>query len=285
MSAATLFLWTSEWLRAPRPAPPERRLFAIGDLHGCSDLLRALQRVIRERIEAAGGAATVVCLGDYVDRGPRSSSTIDLVEAGLGASGVREVALVGNHDLMLRELLEEEDPGWGLVDDWLRMSAIWTLIDLGLDVSIVTDPSRRFRERVAAALGERRIAFLRRLRLAHREGDYLFVHAGVDPRGGEEETRLATLVEIREPFLSWRGPWPHPFVVVHGHTPHQPAILPHRIGVDTGAPFTGALTAVEIAGDRARFLTVANTDDEGWRDSLPGDREAVRYRRPERLPS
>jgi serine/threonine protein phosphatase 1 len=43
---------------------------------------------------------------------------------------------------------------------------------------------------------------------------------------------------------------------VHGHTPvESPAVRPHRIGIDTGACFGGALTCLVLEGHRLRFLT------------------------------
>lgn len=43
--------------------------------------------------------------------------------------------------------------------------------------------------------------------------------------------------------------------VVHGHAPRPDVeILPHRIGVDTGAYVTGRLSAVAISGRDCRVL-------------------------------
>jgi len=64
---------------------------------------------------------------------------------------------------------------------------------------------------------------------------------------------------IREPFLTGRG-WPHPVTVVHGHTPEGPTALPHRIGVDSGVFASGRLTAVELSGNRLRFITARAED-------------------------
>jgi hypothetical protein len=43
-------------------------------------------------------------------------------------------------------------------------------------------------------------------------------------------------------------------VVVHGHTPAEgPEVLPHRIGIDTGAVYGGALTCAVLEGDTVGF--------------------------------
>ncbi|RMG42511.1 MAG: serine/threonine protein phosphatase [Acidobacteria bacterium] len=274
------YLWRSRWLVAPRATLPGRALFAVGDVHGRADLLGPLLEVLRRRIRETGGEATVVHLGDYVDRGPRSDRVLDLVAAGLGEPRADEVALLGNHDAILVEILRHTEPEPDLIDAWMRMNAVPTLLALGLSEEDVGVPPAAFRERLAAALGTRRLAFLRGLRLMHRVGGYLFVHAGIDPAADIASLDPLTLLTIREPFLSGSASWIHPFVVVHGHTPMQPAVLPHRIGVDTGAAFTGALTAAEIRENRVRFLTVTDGPGPEWRDPLPGDPEAVSYEPP-----
>jgi serine/threonine protein phosphatase 1 len=50
-------------------------------------------------------------------------------------------------------------------------------------------------------------------------------------------------------------------VVIHGHTPFGIEVRPNRINIDTGAYFSGVLTAVEIAGDRMRFVHAIGEPD------------------------
>jgi len=55
-------------------APPDQRIYAIGDIHGQLDLLKELHGYILEDATAAGERnITIVYLGDYIDRGPASS--------------------------------------------------------------------------------------------------------------------------------------------------------------------------------------------------------------------
>ena len=63
------------------------------------------------------------------------------------------------------------------------------------------------------------LRFLRGLALHHREGGYLFVHAGIRPGLPIERQMPLDLMWIREPFLSWTGDLGA--VVVHGHTPRR----------------------------------------------------------------
>ena len=51
--------------------------YAIGDIHGCHDLLLALLNGIEEH--AGGRPYRLVFLGDYIDRGPDSAGVIQTV--------------------------------------------------------------------------------------------------------------------------------------------------------------------------------------------------------------
>jgi serine/threonine protein phosphatase 1 len=71
------------------------KTYAIADLHGRFDLLEMALTRITEHVEPP---ATVVTLGDYVDRGPDSRKIIERLMAGLGPDGWRLICLKGNHE-------------------------------------------------------------------------------------------------------------------------------------------------------------------------------------------
>ena len=54
-------------------------IYAIGDIHGRSDLLDLLLTEIENH--AAGRPARVIFLGDYIDRGPDSAGVVRMVRA------------------------------------------------------------------------------------------------------------------------------------------------------------------------------------------------------------
>jgi calcineurin-like phosphoesterase family protein len=58
------------------------KTYAIADLHGRFDLLEMALAKIADHAELS---ATVVALGDYVDRGPDSRKAIERLMLGLGA--------------------------------------------------------------------------------------------------------------------------------------------------------------------------------------------------------
>jgi hypothetical protein len=78
---------------------PGRRVFAVGDVHGQPDELRALLTAMANE---AGDQAHLVLLGDLIDRGRNSAGAI--AEAArwgqIGAFG-ETTLLTGNHDLFL----------------------------------------------------------------------------------------------------------------------------------------------------------------------------------------
>jgi serine/threonine protein phosphatase 1 len=171
-------------------------------------------------------------------------------------------------------------PHPGTFELWLMNGGSSVLAQLGIfepaeeaDAEILADLSGRLRERLGPAI----VDSLRSTSLSERIGDYLFVHAGVMPDLPLDEQGPDDLLWIREPFLEARH-WPHPFTVVHGHTPLGPEVLPHRIGLDSGCFFTGVLSAVEIEDRRLRFHAVSSDPDpEEFRRLLQDSGQAERF--------
>ena len=110
-----------------------------------------------------------------------------------------------------------------------------------------------WRGEFATALPPEHLTFFRNLELSLSFGDYLFVHAGLRPGVPLSAQGEADLIWIRSPFLNHMESFGK--IVVHGHTPgNEPVMRPNRIGIDTGACFTGRLTALRLAGTSRRFL-------------------------------
>src|SRR4051812_25308430 len=98
-------------------------LYAIGDIHGCADLLADAFDLIDDDIARTRPArACHVFLGDYIDRGPDSRRTLDLL---VGRARTHESVFVrGNHEAILSDVLRRDD----LVPDWLRLGGSTTLM-------------------------------------------------------------------------------------------------------------------------------------------------------------
>ena len=110
-------------------------IYAIGDIHGHLDKLDAAL----ERIHADGGVdATVVFVGDYVDRGAESQGVIQRIIDGQ-TSGKNWVTLKGNHDRMFELFMQsppQHDPHLLLGMDWFndRIGGIATLESYGIEI-------------------------------------------------------------------------------------------------------------------------------------------------------
>lgn len=214
-------------LAVPTPETPLALApVAVGDIHGRLDLLDALIARFPGR--------RFVFLGDYVDRGPDSPGVVarvrELVEAG------RAVALLGNHDEMLIEALL--DP---------RLVHIW-------EINGGTPDQWSSRDALLADA----LWMEQHLKPWHTEGRVLFAHA-MRPHPSDTHAHL------------WGRPndtplYPLPEGVttsVHGHTPLEACPLPVGVEdgtiawfVDTGAVWTGRLTALDCDSMRATVVTL-----------------------------
>ena len=247
-----------KFARKQRPAAavrPGSRVYAIGDIHGRLDLLERLHDTIEQELFAAPGTPEieVVYLGDYVDRGPDSKAVIDLLLRNRLADA-KIITLLGNHEQALLAFLEKPESGAG----WIYYGGDATLASYGISIDPMAPRSKEllasYAERLRRAMPAEHLEFLKALALRHENGDYLFVHAGVDPKRPLDQQDKLDLIWIREAFTEsakFCGK-----VVVHGHTiTAEPVVRANRIGIDTGAYVSGRLTCLVLEGTERRFLT------------------------------
>jgi serine/threonine protein phosphatase 1 len=245
---------------APAELPAGQRVYAVGDVHGCADRLAMMHRLIADDLAARPiGDVTVIHLGDYIDRGTDSAGVLDRLLTAWSAPGPaapppaapppattapRMIHLMGNHEEMMLAALDVGDADTVL--QWLSNGGADTLASWGV-------PRRAKPRDWPRTIPAAHIRLLRGLTLHHRQGGYLFVHAGLRPGVPLERQSRHDMLWIREPFLSWQGELPG--VVVHGHTPeHDVVRRANRIGVDTGAVMGGVLTCVVLEEDRMGLL-------------------------------
>lgn len=235
--------------------PEGLRLYALGDVHGRLDLLRAAHaRIAADLARRPCSRFRVIHLGDYIDRGPESAGVIEhLIDFCRDGDAV---CLAGNHDVLVPGFLADpSDAG----DFWMTYGGDATLRSYGIDpdaAEFAGAPWRRLRNAFAEALPDSHRAFFGALPFHERHGDFLFVHAGVRPGRRLERQTPRDLTFIREPFLS--DARDHGFVVVHGHTiAERPDVRRNRVGIDTGAVRTGRLTTFVIDGAQKGFLDEA----------------------------
>jgi serine/threonine protein phosphatase 1 len=208
-------------------------VIAVGDLHARYDLLEKFIDRIR------GTLAIVVFLGDIIDRGGEDLAVVNKIRHmtespdDYGLSNV--FCLMGNHEAMFVDAVQGSGADFVL---WLQNGGNFEQYD---------------------EMSEH-LEWLGELPVYITIGETLFVHAGIYPGKDPLETinagKTDNLLWMREPFLSM-GPkfedWnPELKQVVFGHTPKfgagegKPYTIPQGICIDTGAFFTGVLTAYNV---------------------------------------
>jgi len=237
---------TPAFVRSPGLLRPDRRIYAIGDIHGCLEQLRALHAAVADDLARRPiGRALLIHLGDYIDAGPDGAGVIALLAAGPPIAGLRTINLMGDHERTALDALDGDAPS---ATDWLHEGGAATLRGWGIDPAT---PRGGWREKVPPA----HLAFLRGLTLSHRADDYLFVHAGIRPGVPLRQQTAEDLLRIRQPFLYSEEAFAA--VVVHGHTPGPaPVLRQNRICVDTGSGFSGRLSCAVLESDRVGFISV-----------------------------
>lgn len=240
-------------LRAPAAIPEGERIYAVGDIHGRFDLFSALVAAI-ERDDAARGQSdtTIVLLGDLVDRGPESAAVIAAARALQHRRKVRIVA--GNHEEMFLDSFDRVE----VLSHFLRFGGQETILSYPIDaVAFDAAGLETVQTLMREAVPEADLEFIRGFEDFIAIGDYLFVHAGIQPRKPIADQVPENLRWIREPFLSYAGD--HGHIVVHGHTITPEAeVLHNRIGIDTGAFMSGRLTALGLEGSERWLIETSD---------------------------
>ena len=228
--------------------PHDTLVIAIGDVHGCIDLLEDLWKQLSSiAARSQCRRKVLVFLGDYVDRGPASATVIDRLVRGF--DGFTTIFLKGNHEEAMLQFVSSPLVG----ELWRSFGGMETLRSYGVihgEGASWNDTRAAF----AMALPPAHLDFLKNLKLHHVEGDYFFVHAGVRPHVRLEEQQEYDLLWIRDEFLGSDASFGR--VVVHGHTPtRDPVIRENRIGIDTGAFYSNRLTALMMEGRSLHLLS------------------------------
>jgi serine/threonine protein phosphatase 1 len=211
----------------------ERRIFAVGDIHGHYEKLLSLISKLPWNREKD----LLVFLGDYIDRGKRSKDVVEYL-MNLRKGGGEIKFLLGNHEqLLLDYYFSGSDRDLKL---W-RSFGGWETIQSYTDgIGVLGKPS---------FLPSTHLDFFIRLLPYYETEQYIFVHAGLRDGVPLERQDPDDLLWIRRSFTESN----HSFgkTVVFGHTPmRSPYVSPHKIGIDTGAGYGNILTAVELPAVR-----------------------------------
>ena len=234
-------------------APSNQILYVIGDIHGRLDLLEQLHRLIIQDAQSLETdiKKTVIYLGDYIDRGFQSREVIDFL-LGSPLPEYETHFLKGNHEEQLLDFLDDSRAGEG----WLRFGGDATLFSYGVQIPSGLDSEEKLlilQNAIKNALPSTHLDFLSNLILSCSFGDYMFVHAGVNPFEPINDQNAADLLWIRDDFLECDSNFGK--VIIHGHTVRDdPEIRKNRIGIDTGAYVSNKLTCLVLEDSEYRFL-------------------------------
>jgi serine/threonine protein phosphatase 1 len=217
--------------------------YVIPDVHGRLDLLNLA--LIRIADHAGGRRATLVLLGDYIDRGPAGRQVIERL-IGFRSETLKLIALKGNHEVMMVEACcERVELNW-----WIENGGGATLASYGgssRDISTAVVPRSH-------------LNWLSDLALMHVDRHRVYVHAGVDPAVPLKLQTERTLLWKIYPEGFGKG---HGFRhVVHGHqaNPRGPIVTGGKTNLDCMAWKTGRLLVGvfndELAGGASEYLEI-----------------------------
>lgn len=226
-------------------------VIAVGDIHARYDLLEMFLEYVQ------GSQACVILLGDIIDRGGDDVKVLSVVSSLLREPEIVGLSnffcLMGNHEAMFVDAVTGSGSEWSL---WLGNGGNF----------------EQYGEM------QEHLDWMAELPVYVTVGDTMFIHAGIAPGQNPLELvdrgKVDTLLWMREPFLT-RGPefekWnPELKQIVFGHTPKQgkgegqPYAVPSGICIDTGAFFTGTLTAYNVT--QQTFYQFSDKDEKTTSD-------------------
>lgn len=170
------------------------RIFAIGDIHGCSETFKKL---LLDKIRIQKNDK-IYCIGDYIDRGKDSKGVVDFILK-LRNQGYHIHTLRGNHEEIMFESTKSEKN----FQHWIKNGGDTTLKSFGVSSFDEMKPVYK--------------NFFKRTKFFIKSGNFIFVHAGLN-------------FQIQNPFedkkaMLWLRKFPVDYeklgenIIIHGHTP------------------------------------------------------------------
>lgn len=214
------------------------KTYVIADLHGRFDLLRKAYDLFEViGADLATDTATIIHLGDYIDRGKQSREVIEfLMDKETIPVGFTRIVLRGNHeDMMLETMRKPLKPDW-----WIGNGGSKTLYSYG-HPKISGATRGRVYPYNPDVVPQEHLDFIDGLPRLFTDIHRVYVHAGVDP--------ARSLEEQKPEILGWyiyasadEGGY-HGKHVVHGHHYHEdgPLFRRGRTNLDVNSWSTGRL--------------------------------------------
>lgn len=203
----------------------DSRIIVFGDIHGC---FKAAERSVQLANEEK---ALAIFLGDYVDRGPDSIKTLEiLIEA--KKKNPDWIFLRGNHDQMLLDLIN------GITEPYTEFK-----VPNGLSSNEITTKEFIKWQNCSRKLKEEIVLFLQSTLFYHETEEWIFVHAPL-------KDNSVSLNEKTEEQLIWNydlNPIWDGKQFIHGHdTINSPTTSNKGTNINTLCGYGGVLTGMLI---------------------------------------
>ena len=164
-------------------------IYAMSDIHGMINPLRArLSQLDVDEIRY--GAAKLIFLGDYIDRGYNSIKVMETIRELQNDLGESVIVLKGNHEQWFLDFISGNGPYWidsiqsiAFLREFLKSSELGCINHL-----IARHKAYMCCDIVRNAMEERHkelLLWLRSLSLFYETEHQIYVHAGVDEEAGE----------------------------------------------------------------------------------------------------
>jgi serine/threonine protein phosphatase 1 len=217
--------------------------YVIGDIHGCcKTFLRLVEEGIRPTPEDE-----IICVGDYIDRGPDSKGVIDFIME-LRQQGHNVHTLRGNHEQLLLDSIEDDEA----YESWEANGGTATLLSFGIQDVL--------------ELPDLYLTFFRQTKLYHMTDNWIIVHAGLNFDIEDPFSDIAAMLWTRKTYVDLTKTGGRS--IIHGHTPITleeiaESRLTNSINIDGGCfrkeiPGLGHLVAIEL--DSLELIVTKNCE-------------------------
>lgn len=230
------------------------RILVISDIHGCLQEFDEILKLVNYQPDVD----QLILLGDYVDRGPNSKEVVEKVFELSSYENV--IVLMGNHDQRLVNLIENRSPE--IRDMFFRYGGSVTLKSYCPHAEHLSfDDCLDFIQKNYA----HHIKFLKSLPYYYENDQFIFVHAGLDPKYPNwKDQPLENFLTMREKFLNTETSVDK--IVIFGHTMTNKIhgsdnvwFSKDKIGIDGGCALGHQLNCLEIVcGNKFKEYHIKN---------------------------